>query len=281
MDTRRIDGAIDTAALAGRCVAGVGTGGAAGLYRDLIRCGLGALKLFDKDTVGAENVCRQEHALDQVGLPKAEALRRELLRINPDVAAAVHHDDITRFSDEEARVIFAGVDLFVAATDSHAAQARVNQLALMLDKPAVWAGMYRGGRAGDVAFWHPGLASCYRCLFPSRFAAFERGPVDPPSDGATIMDVKILDAIAAQLVVALLTEGAENRFGCLTAQLGTRQVLQVKLDPQWTINGSDPVRKYLGVADGSDGYVAFCTVARRDPDAGGHCPDCQKYRRGC
>jgi molybdopterin/thiamine biosynthesis adenylyltransferase len=278
MDTRRIDGAIDTAALARMCVAGVGTGGAAGLYRDLVRCGVGRLMLCDKDTVGGENVCRQEHALDQVGLPKAEAVRQELLRINPDVEVTVHHDDVTRFSDEEARMIFAGVDLFLAATDSHAAQARVNQFALMMDRPAIWAGMYRGGRAGDVAFWHPGLPSCYRCLYPSRYAAFERGPIDPPSDGATVMDVKILDAIAAEVVIGLLTAGADNRFGRLIGRLAGRQVLQVKIDPDWAINGSDPVRKYLGVPAESDGYVAFCTAARRDPDAGGHCPDCRKYR---
>ena len=263
MDTRRIDGAINTAALAGKCVAVVGNGGAAGLCRDLVRCGIGRIELFDKDIVGAENICRQEHALDHVGLPKADAVRRELVRINPDVEVIVHHDDITRFSDTEACVVFAGVDLFVAATDSHAAQARINQLALMLGKFAVWAGMYRGGRAGDIAFWHPGLPSCYRCLFPSRFTAFERGVADPPSDGATVMDVKILDAIAAQVVIGLLTAGAENRFGRLAAQLGDRQVLQVKIDPAWAINGSDPVRKFLGVPDDNDGYVTFCTVARR------------------
>ena len=278
MDTRRIDGAIETAVMAAKCVAVVGTGGAAGLCRDLVRCGLGHIHLIDKDSVGLENVCRQEHATDEAGVPKVDALAGELRRINPAVRITALHADLTQFADGEAGEMFADVDVFVAATDSHAAQARVNQLALLLGKPAVWAGMYRGGRAGDIAFWRPGLASCYRCLFPSRFAAFERGPIDPPSDGATVMDVKILDAIAAQVVIGLLTAGANNRFGRLVEQLGERQVLQVKIDPSWSLGGSDPVKKYLGVPDDNDGYVSFCTVARRDPDAGGQCPDCLKYR---
>jgi molybdopterin/thiamine biosynthesis adenylyltransferase len=278
MDTRRIEGVIDTAAMARKCVALVGTGGAAGLARDLMRCGLGTLLLFDKDTVGAENVCRQEHMLDQVGMAKAEALTAEALRINPAARVVAIYGDITRYTDAEAKGLFGEVDVFVAATDSHAAQARVNQFALMLGKPAVWAGMYRGGRAGDVAFWHPGLSSCYRCLFPSRYAAAERGGGNPPSDGATIMDVKILDAVAAEVVIGLLTAGADNRFGRLIGQLGERQVLQVKIDPKWTIGGSDPVRKFLSIPEENDGYVAFCTAARRDPDPGGQCPDCRRYR---
>jgi sulfur carrier protein ThiS adenylyltransferase len=278
MDTRRIDAAIDTTAMAVKCVLLVGTGGAAGLARDLVRCGLGTIMLFDKDTVGAENLCRQEHMADQVGLPKGDALAAELRRINPAIRVIAMHDDITRYSDAEAASLFSAVDVFVAATDSHSAQARVNQLARMLGKPAVWAGMYRGGRAGDIAFWRKGLPSCYRCLFPSRYVAAERGMGDPPSDGATILDVKILDAIAAQIVIGLLTAGADNRFGRLIEQLGDRQVLQVKIDPGWTINGNDPVRKYLGVPDGNDGYFSFCTVARRDPEPGGGCPDCQRYR---
>lgn len=278
MHTQRIDSVIDTATLAGKCVAVVGTGGAAGFCKDLTRCGVGRMVLIDKDKVGEENLCRQEHALDHVGTPKAEAVRQELLRINPEMTVTARQDDITLLTDEEARELFADVDLFVAATDSHAAQARVNQLALILGKPAVWAGLYRGGRAGEVAFWRPGLPSCYRCLFPSRYAAAERGGADPPSDGATVMDVKLLDAIAAQVVIGLLTAGADNRFGRLIEHLGDRQVLQVKIDPAWTLNGTDPVRRHLGVPEDNDGYVAFCTVARRDPEPGGRCVDCQRYR---
>lgn len=278
MDTRRIDGAIDTAAMAAKTVLAVGCGGMAGLVRDLVRSGLGGLELCDFDRVGGENVCRQEHAADMVGQFKVAALKAELMRINPALRVSTWPADIGVFTDEQVRASFADVDVFVAGTDSHAAQSRVNEIALLLDKPAVWAGLYRGGRAGEIAFWRPGLASCYQCLFPSRFTAAERGLPDPPSDGATITDVKLLDAIAAQVVIGLLTAGAPNRFGRLIEHLAGRQVLQMKIDPDWELRGTDPVRTHLGVPAGSDGYVSYCTVARRDPDPGGNCPACRRYR---
>lgn len=280
MDTRRIDGAIDTTAMAGKWVFQAGVGGGVGIGRDLVRCGLGAIDLCDPDTVGEENLCRQEHMRDQVGQFKVSAAAAELKRINPLVRARPWETDVCAFTDEQVIELFSGVDVFVAATDSHAAQLRVSQMALLTGKPAVLAGMYRGGRAGDVAVLHPKFRSCYRCLFPTRQAKFERGSPNPPSDGATVMDAKILDAITAQVVVALLTAGADNRFGRLLQQLGDRQCLQIKLDPDWSLGGRDVVREGLGIPAGADGYFSFCTVARRDPDPGGLCPDCQKYRLG-
>jgi sulfur carrier protein ThiS adenylyltransferase len=279
MLTARIDSAIDTQAMRSKRALLVGVGAAAGIGTDLVRCNLGEIDVMDPDCVGPENLCRQGHFHDQIGMPKVDASKREMLRINPDVKVRAFQESVTRFTDEEALEQFSGIDLFIAATDSHQAQARVNQLALMHNKPVVFAGLYRGGRAGDIEFWKPGMPSCYRCYFPSRYEAFAREAVDPPSDGATIVDVKIFDGIAAQICLGLLTEGADNRFGKLIAALGNRTFLQVKIDPDWTLGGSDPVRKYLGIPDGNTGYFSFCTVARTDPDAGGSCPDCVKYRK--
>jgi molybdopterin/thiamine biosynthesis adenylyltransferase len=277
-DTKRIGGAISRAIIEQKRVLAVGCGAMAGLCRDLVRCGVGAIDPCDFDLVSFENICRQEHATDQIGQYKVFALEAELKRINPGVRVRPWEVNICQFDDDQVREVFHNVDLFVAGTDSHAAQARVNQIALMLNKPMVMAGMYRAGRAGDVYFWKPGLPSCYRCVYPNRYAAFERGQSDPPSDGATIMDVKILDSIAAQVAVGLLTDGADNRFGRLIGTIGNRQVLQIKIDPDWSFNGADPVRTHLGVRDDADGYVSFCTAARRDPEPGGVCPDCVRYR---
>ena len=278
MDRSRICASVDTSRLASATVFVGGAGGASGLIQDCCRAGVGGFLLVDRDQVGPENICRQEHMPDHIGRPKTAAVEEHLRRIEPTVRVRSWTQDIRDFTDAEAARCFGDADVFVAATDSHAAQARINQFALLLNRPFVAAGLYRRGRAGEVMFWRPGLPSCYRCMFPSRYAAAARGPVDPPSDGATVMDVKFLDAITAMVVIGLLTEGADDRLGRLIGQLGDRQVLQVKLDPEWSIKGSDPVRNALGVPDSSDGYVAFCTAARRDPDPGGGCPDCQTYR---
>src|SRR6266702_1717010 len=117
METVRIANAIDTVAMASKCVGVVGNGGAAGFCRDLVRCGLKKIHLFDKDTVGAENICRQEHMLDQVGEYKVLALKRELKRIEPALSAKTWHTDFCTFTDEQVKDLFADVDVFVAATD--------------------------------------------------------------------------------------------------------------------------------------------------------------------
>jgi hypothetical protein len=102
---------------------------------------------------------------------------------------------------------------------------------------------------------------------------------DPPSDGADILAVGLADHIAGMIVLGLLTEGANNRNGKLIRRLEDRNSLQIKIDPDWTSAGRDVVRGQLGIPDGRDAYVSFCTIARRDPDGGRTCPDCKKYRK--
>ena len=38
-------------------------------------------------------------------------------------------------------------------------------------------------------------------------------------------------------------------------------------------------REKLGIDADNDAYFSFCTIARRDPDPGGNCPDCKMYRK--
>lgn len=49
----------------------------------LARCGIGGLHLIDFDRVDLTNLNRQQYSLAQLGRPKPEALKEELLTINP------------------------------------------------------------------------------------------------------------------------------------------------------------------------------------------------------
>lgn len=49
----------------------------------LARCGIGRLHLIDFDCVDLTNLNRQQYGLAQLGRPKPEALKEELLAINP------------------------------------------------------------------------------------------------------------------------------------------------------------------------------------------------------
>lgn len=96
----------------------VGIAGAGGLGStvaiSLARAGVGRLVIADFDRVEPSNLGRQQYFVDQVGLVKVEALRENLLRINPFSVYDVHNVRITR---RNAVTIFRSVDVLVEAFD--------------------------------------------------------------------------------------------------------------------------------------------------------------------
>lgn len=285
IDPARIAPAIDVQSLATKRVAVIGVGASIGMLCDLARSGLRRFKLVDRDAVEPVNLARQAHLRAHVGRPKVEAAAAQLRQLDPDLELSLHAVDFLRLADDECEALFGDVDLFMFCTDSFACQARGNELALRLGKAAVWAGLYRGAGAGEAIWWLPDVPAlpCYRCLVPGRYAAHERAAgegesLDAPSTGATILDIHLLDAIAGQLAIGLLTRGADNRFGRLIDQLGTRNMIQVKIDPTWSFGGRDVFREQLQVPEAVDTLFAWTAIARRDPDGGKlYCPDCARY----
>lgn len=67
----------------------IGIAGAGGIGSNvafhLVRSGVRDLKVFDFDRVEASNLNRQFYFADQIGLPKVEALKTNLQRIDPEV----------------------------------------------------------------------------------------------------------------------------------------------------------------------------------------------------
>lgn len=95
-----------------------GIAGAGGLGSNvavsLARAGVGRLVIADHDSVEPSNLNRQQYFVDQVGRPKVEALRENLLRVNPFSVYEMHHVRITRAN---AAKIFGAVDVLVEALD--------------------------------------------------------------------------------------------------------------------------------------------------------------------
>ena len=79
--------------LAGARVAVFGIGGVGGhLCEALARAGVGAIDLFDSDTVSVSNINRQIIALHStVGEPKTEVMRARILDINPACRVQAHN----------------------------------------------------------------------------------------------------------------------------------------------------------------------------------------------
>ena len=217
-------------------------------------------------------------------MPKVHAVANKIRAINPNATVECFSIDFTTLSDDEIRESFGDSDLFIFATDSFAAQSRGNEVALLLNASAIWIGLYAGGLGGEVVFWHPELECCFRCLCSSRYKAQEKAKnenrsLDPPSDGATIFDIQLLDSIAGHLSLGLLTRGSDNRFGKLIDQLGDRQFIQGSISPDFRVNGNDVIRKHLEIDESCPAYFAWNTIALKDPDQGNeYCSDCAKYR---
>jgi hypothetical protein len=167
---------------------------------------------------------------------------------------------------------FGHTDSFIFATDFFPAQARGNREALRLHKAAVWPGMYRGGRAGECVHYAPGLTgACYRCICASRYKAFsEGGGVKIPSIGGTILDMHLVDAIVGQVAVGLLTRGSPNRMGQLIDKLGQRNLLQIKIDPDYRLGDRDIFGECLGNHPSNFSFTTIALPMVRDPN----CPDC-------
>lgn len=97
----------------------VGIAGAGGLGSNcalnLVRSGVKKIKIVDFDKVELSNLNRQFYFYDQVGIPKVEALKLNLQRINPDVEIETLQEKITR---ENIHEIFDDCDIIIEAFDN-------------------------------------------------------------------------------------------------------------------------------------------------------------------
>lgn len=272
--TERIASSIDVEAASTRRV--VGVGGIKRLFANLARCNVGTLARVDNDWVSPTNPRRQDYLATQISRPKTTVSAEEARAINPDIRFEEVSRDICSLNHREQEALMMGADLLIASTDSFAAQARCNQLALEFNVPAQFLGVYAEGRGGEIIIVDPQSdGGCFRCIAESRYRAFAEGRAHVSSQGGTIMDLDFVDAIAAQIAIGMLTRGADNRFGRLMEQLGNRNLLLIKIDPDFTIGEPDLFARHLGT-DGAN--FSFNTIALhrpRRPD----CPDCARFRR--
>ncbi|MDP3453419.1 MAG: sulfur carrier protein ThiS adenylyltransferase ThiF [Bacteroidales bacterium] len=96
----------------------VGIAGAGGLGSNcassLVRCGIGKLIIADFDIVSELNLNRQFYFKDQTGMFKVDALRDNLLRINPLCMLQMHNAKVTQ---DNAGIMFSTCDVVVEAFD--------------------------------------------------------------------------------------------------------------------------------------------------------------------
>ncbi|MCX6301917.1 MAG: sulfur carrier protein ThiS adenylyltransferase ThiF [Bacteroidia bacterium] len=97
----------------------VGIAGAGGLGSNcavaLARCGIGTLVIADFDVVEPANLNRQYYFSDQEGMLKTDAIKENILRINPNVSVITH---CVTLDISNIPGVFAGCNVIVEAFDS-------------------------------------------------------------------------------------------------------------------------------------------------------------------
>jgi adenylyltransferase/sulfurtransferase len=129
----------------------------------LVRAGIGHLRIVDRDFIETHNLQRQvlfdEHDVAE-NLPKAEAAARKLAAIN----SAVHVEPVVTDIDRTNILELVGdADVILDGTDNFEVRYLINDAAVKLGKPWVYAGAI--GSHGQTMTILPGETPCLRCVF--------------------------------------------------------------------------------------------------------------------
>jgi ubiquitin-like modifier-activating enzyme 5 len=155
--------------LAAKRVAVVGCGGLGATAAEILaRAGVGAIALFDYDTVEEANLNRLVYRTSQIGMPKVKALAAHLKDANPDAAVTTYPHDVTTGRGYVGLVKeLEDSDLLLACVDTFGVRLFLNTKCVAAKVPMVDGGASEDGISGSVHVVIPGTTACYRCNRPA------------------------------------------------------------------------------------------------------------------
>ncbi len=167
----------------------------------LVRAGLGALRLVDRDYVELSNLQRQmlfDEADAADNLPKAVAAERHLQRINSDVKVEGVVADLESSNAED---LLRGFDVILDGTDNFEARYLLNDVALKLGVPWIY-GAVVASYATTLTIL-PQRTPCLACVYPR------------PPEGAhdTCDTVGVIAAAVAWAAAVQVTEALKILLG--------------------------------------------------------------------
>ncbi|MGB7159137.1 MAG: ThiF family adenylyltransferase [Tepidisphaeraceae bacterium] len=182
----------------------------------LVRAGVGTLRLCDRDIVETTNLQRQvlfDEADAKAGTPKAVAAAQRLGRINSTVRIEPHVVDVHSGNVEDligGRDGTTRADVILDGTDNAEVRYLINDAAVKLGVPWVYGGCV--GVSGRVMAIAPGKTPCLRCLFPDPPGAGELETCD--TAGVLAPAAAIVASLQVALAMKILLGGeiAEELF---------------------------------------------------------------------
>lgn len=127
----------------------------------LVGMGVGTIGIVDYDVVNLSNLQRQIcYKTCDVGKLKVEVMQKFLKDLNPNTEIQIFPK---MFNYSIARLITEQYDIVVDCTDNFGARYVVNDVCVVLNKPHVYAGIYKF--EGQVAVFNFNNSATYRCVF--------------------------------------------------------------------------------------------------------------------
>jgi len=219
----------------------------------LVRGGVGALRIVDRDYVEESNLQRQilfDESDARQNLPKAIAAQRKLKEINSDVDVQAVVADADGRNVEN---LVQGFDVILDGTDNFEARYLLNDVAIKLGIPWIY-GAVVGSYATTLTVL-PGRTACLACLFPAPPKGIQDtcdtvGVIAPAVAWAAAVQVteaiKILIGRHAELHGSLLSYDIwENRF----------QKVQPQIDPRCRACGA---RDFVHLRVGDSAPTSLC-----------------------
>lgn len=234
----------------------VGSGGLGSpLLLYLAAAGVGTIGIVDFDQVDESNLQRQVlFGVDDIGVPKVEAAKRRLEKLNPHIDIKTYN---TWLTSENALEIIKDYDVVADGTDNFPTRYLVNDACVLLDKVNVYASIYRF--EGQASVFNELLKDGsrgpnYRDLFPTPPPP---GLVPSCAEGGVIGVLPgILGSLQANEVIKVLSGVGETLSGRLflfdAASFETRTV-KVHKSPDNPLTGDHPSQ--TGLID----YQQFCS----------------------
>ena len=206
--------------LAGAHVLLVGCGALGSVLADqLVRAGLGSIRIADRDVVELTNLQRQvlfDEEDARQGVPKAVAAARRLRQVNSEVGVDAIIADVHAGNVEALVGVEAGgrrVDLILDGTDNVETRYLLNDVAVKHAVPWVYGACV--GTEGRVMTLRPPHTACLRCVFAEPPAAGELPTCDTAGVlGPVAAAVASLQAVAA---IKVLTGQADAASEALIA----------------------------------------------------------------
>jgi len=158
----------------------------------LVRAGVGALLVVDRDVVDLDNLHRQVLFSEQdVGTPKSQTAAEKLKTVNSEVDIRSLIRDVNSSNIAE---IVSGYDLIIDGTDNIPVRLLINDISVREGIPWVYGGVLgTGGMVMNITEGGP----CLRCLIPE---------VPEPGDIPTCETMGVLNTVPAATAALQVTE---------------------------------------------------------------------------